>query len=83
MTYRKGRSQQPVLTLHESGHLLELWDTVRSEDTVILQYLEYAAVLGTGVLGHQFQDSVEHGCPRGDLLSGVFYARNGIATVMG
>jgi hypothetical protein len=35
------------------------------------------------MLGHELQNRVEDGCPGGDLLSGVFYARDGVTAVTG
>ena len=75
--------RKPILTLHEGGHLFELRNAVGSKDPFILQQLEHPAVFGAGVLGHELQNRVEHGCPSCDLLSGVVYARDDVAAVTG
>jgi len=35
------------------------------------------------MLGHELQNRVENSCPGGDLVSGVVYARDGVAAVTG
>lgn len=35
------------------------------------------------MLGHELQNRVENGCPGGDLLRGVVYARDGVAAATG
>ena len=75
--------RQSIRTFHEGGHLFELRNTVRPEDPFVLQQFEHPAVFGAGVLGHELQNRVENGCPGGDLLRGVVYARDGVAAATG
>lgn len=79
-----GRTQREASVLpQEIGHLLQLGQAVIHKDLLVLELLEGSPVLGTGMLGCQILDGLEHRAPGLDLHIGVGNVGDRISVLVG
>lgn len=79
-----GRTERESGVLAQKvGHLLQLGQTGLHEDLLILELLEGGPVLGTGVLGSQILNGLEHRAPGLDLHIGVVDEWDRVSVLVG